>query len=299
MKLLRIIFGFLVAYAAGTAAYAVAFDPSQPYGTVQNACGQTFYLQGGVFYFPDGTSQGATLPACAQPATNFPNGITTNKLAVGGTISNSQNLRLAADITGGTPAIALQSIGVVKSDVATARYYQATMSTDAASFTLTTLTGFDATQATIGAGSTVTNQYGFLAHSTLTGATNNYGFRSDLAAATGVWNFFASATANNAFAGNTKIGAITIPAAALDVAGSGLVSGSFSIGAQANGLTLTSGAFGLTKITPSASAPGAAGAKLEVVCGTNTGTAKLIMYAGTSATAITIVDNVGTGVTGC
>jgi hypothetical protein len=64
-------------------------------------------------------------------------------------------------------------------------------------------------------------------------------------------------------------------------------------------LTLTAGALGLSKITASGTAAGAAGAKLELVCGTNAGTAKVIIAAGTSATAVTIVDNVGAGVTGC
>lgn len=64
-------------------------------------------------------------------------------------------------------------------------------------------------------------------------------------------------------------------------------------------LTLTAGALGLPKMTASASAPGASGSKLEVVCGTNSGTAKLVMYAGTSGTAVTVIDNVGAGVTGC
>lgn len=68
---------------------------------------------------------------------------------------------------------------------------------------------------------------------------------------------------------------------------------------SAASLTLTTGAIGMGKMTASASAPGAAGGKLELVCGTNSGTAKLIMAAGTSGTAVTIIDNVGAGVTGC
>lgn len=64
-------------------------------------------------------------------------------------------------------------------------------------------------------------------------------------------------------------------------------------------LTLTTGAVGLSKMTASASAPGAAGGKLELVCGTNAGTAKLVAYAGTSGTAVTVLDNIGAGVTGC
>lgn len=94
----------------------------------------------------------------------------------------------------------------------------------------------------------------------------------------------------------TTGGAVTIPGT-LGVTGAVTMSGTASIGGGA--LTLTTGALGLSKMTASASAPGAAGTKLEAVCGTNAGSAKLVMYAGTSGTAVTIVDNVGTGVTGC
>jgi hypothetical protein len=68
---------------------------------------------------------------------------------------------------------------------------------------------------------------------------------------------------------------------------------------SATALTLATGEVGLNKITASGSAPGAAGLKFEAVCGTNAGTAKIITYAGTSTTPVTIVDNVGSGVSGC
>lgn len=64
-------------------------------------------------------------------------------------------------------------------------------------------------------------------------------------------------------------------------------------------LTLTAGAVGIPKITASGTAPGATGGKIELVCGTNAGSAKLIAVAGTSSTAVTILDNIGSGVTGC
>ena len=79
-------------------------------------------------------------------------------------------------------------------------------STQAASFTLTNLIHYNTLQGTFGAGSTVTNQYGFHAASSLTGATNNYGFYSNIAAASNRWNFYAAGTAQNYFAGNTGIG---------------------------------------------------------------------------------------------
>ena len=88
------------------------------------------------------------------------------------------------------------------------------VTTEATSFTVTDIQHFSAGQGTIGAGSTVTNQFGFRARSSLTGATNNYGFRSEIASGTNRWNFYASGTADNYFGGNVGIGTAT-PAAQL------------------------------------------------------------------------------------
>jgi hypothetical protein len=58
---------------------------------------------------------------------------------------------------------------------------------------------------------------------------------------------------------------------------------------------LAASEFGMNKIAASGSAPGAGTAKLAVVAGTTGGSCKLIMYAGTSTTPTTIIDNVGSG----
>lgn len=65
------------------------------------------------------------------------------------------------------------------------------------------------------------------------------------------------------------------------------------------GATVAQGELGIARVAASGSAPGAAYAKIAVVCGTNAGTAKLIAYAGTSSTPVTILDNIGSGVSGC
>lgn len=70
----------------------------------------------------------------------------------------------------------------------------------------------------------------------------------------------------------------------------------FRIG-NASSLTLSTGEIGFGKITASGTAPGAAGCKVEWVTGTNANTGKLIAYCGTSTTPVTIVDNVGAGLT--
>ena len=51
----------------------------------------------------------------------------------------------------------------------------------------------------------------------------------------------------------------------------------------------------LPKTTPLGVAPGAGQITIQAVAGTTPGTAKLIMYAGTSAAPSTIIDNVGAG----
>jgi hypothetical protein len=56
---------------------------------------------------------------------------------------------------------------------------------------------------------------------------------------------------------------------------------------------------GFQRIAATGTAAGAGGGKLELVCGTNSGTAKLIAYAGTSTTPVTLLDNIGAGNTGC
>lgn len=71
----------------------------------------------------------------------------------------------------------------------------------------------------------------------------------------------------------------------------------FKTGAGA--LTANTGAIALSRMGSSGVAPGAAGGKIELVCGTTSGTVKLQIYGGTNATPVTIIDNVGSGQAGC
>jgi hypothetical protein len=88
---------------------------------------------------------------------------------------------------------------------------------------LTDVYHFWAFQGTIGSGSAVTNQYGFHATSSLTGATNNYGFFSNIASGTNRWNFYAAGTAANYFAGTVQNGStISVGAATPAASGAGV-----------------------------------------------------------------------------
>jgi hypothetical protein len=107
--------------------------------------------------------------------------------------------------------------------------YQSNTSVENASFTLTNWIHFGAYQGTKGASATVTNQYGFLVDSSLTGATNNYGFYSNIASGSNRWNFYAAGTAANYFAGEVycgttgRINATASPLSSYATTGSGFV----------------------------------------------------------------------------
>lgn len=155
------------------------------------------------------------------------------KLGLGTSLLTSSLLRISSNLTGGTSTFGNRIDSTIQSDSTTSAYYfQSVASTAAASFNVSDLTHFFAQRGTIGAGSSITNQYAFRADSNIIGATNNYGFYSDIASATGRWNFYANGTANNYFNGNVQIGSATPTAGAekLQVTGTASVSGALSIG---------------------------------------------------------------------
>ncbi len=141
----------------------------------------------------------------------YANGTANNYFAgnvgIGSTSLTQYNLRISKTITGNADSIGILVNGLVQSDVtASATYNQSQIGLAASAFTLTNAYGFYAGQTALSGGAAITSQSGFYAASTLTGATNNYGFRSDIASGTGRWNFYANGTANNYFAGNVGIG---------------------------------------------------------------------------------------------
>lgn len=150
-----------------------------------------------------------------------------NYVAFGNAPASNVGLYLRRNITGSTTAYGTLLGTTVASDVTGAAFgFYSNIGTEAASFTLGSLIHFRATQTALGSGSAVTNQTGFYIDSTLVDATNNYGFRGDIAAASGRWNVFMLGTAQNYFAGNVGIGSgKNVPAQALDVAGNGAFTG--------------------------------------------------------------------------
>jgi hypothetical protein len=135
----------------------------------------------------------------------------SGNVGIGGSGTANVNLDIRKIITGAVSAFGVNVQATIQSDVTTTTSsFQTFPSTAAAAFTLTSLRHFDADQGTIGVGSTVTNQYGFRANSTITGATNNYGFYGNIASGTGRYNLYMAGTAANYLAGTlTAIGGIS------------------------------------------------------------------------------------------
>ena len=137
------------------------------------------------------------------------------RIGIGGVADSFTNVYLSRNITGATLAYGILQNAFIQSDVTGTAILNSTGAfTAAAAFTLYELIHYGVAQGTFGAGSAVTNQYGFNVSSSLTGATNNYGFFSNIASGTGRWNFYANGTAANYFGGNViqKLAASVTPA---------------------------------------------------------------------------------------
>ena len=151
------------------------------------------------FKWYGGTTLAATLTGAGRLSL-------TEHLGVGTTATSIDNI-IVGNITGGTTAHGVYVPSVIQSGVtAAAQGFTTSLGTAASSFTCASLGHFVAVQGNIGAGSAVTGQYGFYVDSSLTGATSNYGFYGNIAAATGRYNFYAGGTAANYFAGATSFG---------------------------------------------------------------------------------------------
>jgi hypothetical protein len=164
---------------------------------------------------------------------------TSGNVGIGGTAQAYSRLNLL-----GTYPTSSNATQVVRLDgtipsgtTASYRSFLSRPVTQATAFTLTNLIHFEADTQTLGAGSAVTNQYGFSVADSLTGATNNYGFYSNIASGSNRWNFYAAGTAQNYFAGDVGIG--RTPVYRLHVQGSTTTSANYALvvenaGAAAN-----------------------------------------------------------------
>jgi hypothetical protein len=125
--------------------------------------------------------------------------------------ANAPAIAMIGDYSGSTTKYAQYIAPNIKSDVTSS--YIGVISiptTEAAAFTLTSVTHFYAYQNTIGAGSSITSQTGFRADATMAGAGTNIGFSGLLNAAANSYNIWMGGTAQNYLAGELGIGTTPI-----------------------------------------------------------------------------------------
>jgi hypothetical protein len=130
----------------------------------------------------------------------------SGNLGLGGTANSAVRLDSVGTMPASSSAYNIAARGTVSASTTSGFSGFYCYPSTPASLSITNLFYFNADAASFGAGSTVTNQYGFAAQSNITGATNNYGFWSNIPSGSNRWNFYAAGTAVNYFAGDTRIG---------------------------------------------------------------------------------------------
>lgn len=139
-------------------------------------------------------------------------------VGIGTTSLTGYSFRNSKQINGGVNAFAFAADGQIQTDVTTSARIYYSVPTVISGATVGNIYHFMASQGAYSG--SVSSQIGFYVPSVLTGATNNYGFRSELADNTGVWNISAAGTAQNHIRGFVGIGAgTTVPTTQLEVAG--------------------------------------------------------------------------------
>jgi hypothetical protein len=253
------------------------------------------------------TAVGATSPTERMRIDN------RGAVGIGNSTLTSTAFRLGTTITGATTAYGAFWGSVVQPDVTTQAEYHRTSVATAANggtpYTVGSIFHYQAGQLTFNADSTVTNQYGFAAGLSLTGATNNYGFYSNIAAAAGDWNFYANGTATNYFAGDVGIGTNSVEAKLTVLSGTQFdpllartTTNLLARGAGTAGLGTYGGA--VTFSQPASSRPWGAIAGVQTTADTDQGGLAFFVH-GSSTTndqlqevmKITHAGNVGIGIT--
>jgi len=181
-------------------------------------------------------------------------------LGIGVSPTNSYGIQLVRNATSAVSCFGISSTSTIQSDVTTSFVnFNSDVTTQASTFTTSAVTHYYVNpSSTFGAGSTVTTQYGFRVSSNTTGAGTNYGFWGNIASGANRYNFYASGTAANYFAGALTIAdstsSTTTTTGALIVTGGIGVGGTVNIGGDVvvtgnvtiNGTTTTINATTLT-----------------------------------------------------
>lgn len=192
----------------GVTHYTNSEEPALAIGIQSNATDNNVLIGGALGEFNAATSiRFYTAANHATPAGSERMRISSDgAVGIGATPQTQTSVRVARDIGGNAFSVGVSSAGTVQTSASSrADYFLAVHSTAGS---VPNVIGFRVQQSTITG--TLTSQTGFLAAASLIGATNNYGFVSEIPSGANRWNFYSSGTADNYFEGNVGIG-ITIP----------------------------------------------------------------------------------------
>lgn len=139
-------------------------------------------------------------------------------IGINTTNTTARKLVIGGNLGGNATSVGILNNPIVQSEVSNAIFYQSNLNTVAGSYTINTAYHYYASQGTIGSGNTITAQYGYFIDSTFTGATNNFGFYSNLAFGTGRWNIYMAGTASNYFAGSIGVGTTGVASTTMNIA---------------------------------------------------------------------------------
>jgi hypothetical protein len=132
---------------------------------------------------------------------------TTGSVGIASTTLTGYTLRTSKNITGAVTSYGVTSEGQIQSDVTSSARMFWTLPSIIGGHAVTDVYHYITGQGTFNG--TATNQYGFVASSSLTGATNNFGFWGNVPSGTNRWNIYMQGTAANYMAGNLSIGTTT------------------------------------------------------------------------------------------
>lgn len=158
-------------------------------------------------------------------------------VGIGGAAAASTKFQIGGTINAAATSFGSRLNSTIDPSVVTTEFGSFVSIPTVSAGTLPDIVHFSASQGTFTG--TVTRQYGFYAASTLTGATNDYGFHSNIAAGTGRWNFYANGTAANYFAGDIQLGKTVTAAGTTGAQTINKTVGSVNFAAAATSLVVT------------------------------------------------------------
>jgi hypothetical protein len=216
------------------------------------AAGQISYWSGAssqsgtnnLFWDATNNRLGVNISVPVAPIHVVGDGFIDGRLGVGTSVLTNHSLNVGANISGAAISYGVLQSGTVQPDVATLAIGFQNDANIPAGMAANAYHHFRAVQNPLGAGATLAFQAGFFVTSTLTGATNNYGYYGNMPSGAGSWNVYMAGAGNNYMAGNLLLGSNSDTTEKLQVTGTAKITGATALGATlsvANNITVGPG----------------------------------------------------------